>query len=220
MKKVGIVALALLACASIASADLFSASMTVSSGVGTIAGTDEVSFSSVTWNGTSTGTYVGGSIGAGNNTAGSALGQFTITIVEGYELTLASLNVNVQSSGTGPGVVSWSITGDDYAFNTETFTITQTSGGVGQAASFDLSGADVLTAGTYTFTYVLESTVSANGTGTVASGGTSRLYAGLTLSGDLAEAQDPDPGVVPEPTTMALLGLGALAVAARRRMSK
>ena len=142
---------------------------------------------------------------AGWNTAdGKAAGYIgvTLTAAENYTLTVNEIDMRVNGSGAGLGGTAQWLDGTGAAIseswttaNSASFKPTLTSNPSG--STVDLRLVATLTGGNWGLT-------GATGDNT-----------SLKISGSTAPA-----GAVPEPATMSLLGLGALAMALRRKLRK
>jgi MYXO-CTERM domain-containing protein len=136
--------------------------------------------------------------------------SFGFTVADGYSVNLDSFWVGARSSNTGPGFLGLFSSVD--GFTTNLFTFTQSGTNFNNVVA-DLSSLDNLT-GTVEFRVYALNEVSANG-GIVGSGGTFRFgdyFDGANFSEMRFEGT-----VVPAPGAMALIGLGGLVAARRRR---
>ena len=125
-----------------------------------------------------------------------------MTLNAGYQITGASINsTSINGSNTGPGTVQWQLNGSDVGAS-----LTRTSSAV------NAWNASIGTIGSGANTLAIVQVGTANVTGGATSTGGSFRIQNLTMSGDVTS--------VPEPATMGLLGLGALAMVLRRKMSK
>ena len=205
MKKL-MIALAIVAIASVAQAELL-ATWTLGGGTGVVAengaaaNIDQVSFSDLSRVGLGVSTTAGFS---GNNWVAD-LGngvQFTATVNSGYEIANTVLAGRINGSNGGPANLIWSVNGTDVPGAT-----------VSPLYSFADFSATIGTLGAGANDVLLHAanTVAITGGAANASGGI-RLMTSLTMNGDVRP--------VPEPATMGLLGLGALAMVLRRKMSK
>ena len=207
MKKL-MIALVIVALASVAQAELLATWTMAANGVATATenGTvnmDQVTFGDLTRTGLNVASTTAGTFASnGFGDAGPNYISFLVTINSGYEITGASLNsTSVNGSNTGPGTVQWQLNGSDVGAS-----LTRTSSAVN---SWDAS---IGTIGTGANTLAIVQVGTANVTGGATSTGGSFRIQNLTMSGDVTS--------VPEPATMGLLGLGALAMVLRRKMSK
>lgn len=128
--------------------------------------------------------------------------ELTITVASGFKVDNAGLKANAQSSGTGPSKTEW-------IMGTQTLTTWDMTS---SAADYDVPMGN-LTAGAYTLKQQSANLTTVN-EGTLGGGGTSRLTT-LQFNGDVSKTS-----AVPEPATMSLLGLGALAMVLRRKLRK
>ncbi len=147
----------------------------------------------------------------GINVANTDFFQFSLSAAAGYELSLTSITgafVGTGSFSTNLGVDhQWA-----YSFDDSSYTLIGTAvNRVGNGSSFfDFSGTAALQNVADTSTVYLRYYA----TGQTSTGGWGFASAGIQVDGTVA------PSAIPEPATMGLLGLGALAMVLRRRMSK
>ena len=207
MKKL-MIALAIVALASVAQAELLATWTMAAGGVATATenGTvnmDQVTFGDLTRTGLNIASTAAGQFSSnGFGDAGPNSISFLVTLNAGYQITGASINsTSINGSNTGPGTVQWQLNGSDVGAS-----LTRTSSAVN---AWDAS---IGTIGSGANTLAIVQVGTANVTGGATSTGGSFRIQNLTMSGDVTS--------VPEPATMGLLGLGALAMVLRRKMSK
>jgi len=207
MKKL-MIAVAIVALASVAQAELL-ATWTMAAGGSASAtenGTvnmDQVTFGDLTRTGLNIASTTAGTFASnGFGDAGPNYVSFLVTLNAGYQITGASItSPSINGSNTGPGTVQWQLNGSDVGAS-----LTRTSRAVN---AWDAS---IGTIGSGANTLAIVQVGTANVTGGATSTGGSFRIQNLTMSGDVTS--------VPEPATMGLLGLGALAMVLRRKMSK
>lgn len=152
-----------------------------------------------------------GIFGVNKLTDGASGIKFTVAAEDNYEITGATLAATYTGSATGPKQIDFLVNGG----------VVTTHARPTRGSSFDVMLGDLGSSATV----ALVANVAA---GTVRSGtkeafsntaGSFGIRTSMTLSGNVVEKAGPTPSV-PEPATMSLLGLGALALALRRKLRK
>lgn len=213
MKKL-LIALTILAVASVAQAELL-ATWTFAGGNSTVAtestaaNIDQVTFGELTRVNLGTASTSANQFAANNWTAAANGISLAVTVNAGYEIAGATIGVGgLNGSNTGPGTLQWSLNTVDVG---TPWTVAYSSGSsvAGEVA--------VGTIGSGANTLFLRSTGGQVGTptGTPAAAGSARLLNTMTMGGDIQST-----AAIPEPATMSLLGLGALAMVLRRKLRK
>ncbi len=220
MKKL-LIALVVVAIASVAQAELL-ATWTFAGGNSTVAtestaaNIDKVTFGELTRVNLGTASTNVNQFASNNwGTEGNGI-SLAVTVASGYEIANSVIGVGgLNGSNTGPGTLQWSLGytgGTSYGTDVDgTWTVAYNSG------SSVTTPIAVGTIGAGANTLFLRSTGGqvATPTGTPATAGSARLLGTMTMDGDIQST-----AAIPEPATMGLLGLGALALALRRKMSK
>ena len=206
MKKVFVV-LAILAIASVAQAELL-ATWTFAGGAGTVTenatvNADQVVFGDLVRTGLGQASTAAGQFSSNGWDDGGQV-EFSLTVNANYQIANAALNMtSVQGSNTGPRNTSWYL--GAAAVGT---VLTRTAS---TTVSWNSSLGRIAAGAGQTLSIRATDSVSVTG-GTISAAGSFRIN-DLTFNGDITDA-------VPEPATMSLLGLGALAMVLRRKMSK
>ncbi len=212
MKKL-MMALAVVAIASAAQAELLAtwtfpvggaSSMAAN---GSAANIGQVTFGELTRVNLGVSSTVAGQFAANNWVAPANGISLSVTVASGYEIASATIGVGgLNGSGTGAATLQWALNGTDVG---TAWTVAFAS------ASSVYADVAVGTIDAGVNTLFLRSTGGSVNTPTAApaAAGSSRLLNSMTMGGDIQAA-------IPEPATMSLLGLGALAMALRRKMKK
>lgn len=208
MKKL-MIALTIVAIASVAQAELlatwtFAGGASSMSANGSAANIGQVTFGELTRVNLDQSSASANQFASNNWTAEANGISLSIGVAAGYSIANTTIGVGgLNGSNTGPGTLQWSLNGTDVG---TAWTVAYSAG------SSEKADVAVGTIGTGANTLFLRSTGGQVGTptGTPATGGSARLLTNMTMSGD----------VIPEPATMSLLGLGALAMVLRRKMKK
>ncbi len=217
MKKL-LIALVVVAIASVAQAELlatwsFDAGASSVSKNSSAANIDKVTFGELTRVNLGTASDKANQFASNNwGVAGNGI-SLAVTVAAGYSIVNTTIGVGgLNGSNTGPDTLQWSLgyTGGT-SFGTEVGTPWTGAFKSGDSVAGEVA---VGTIGAGTNTLFLRSTGGQVGTPTAtpATTGSARLLNNLTMSGTITP--------IPEPATMGLLGLGALALALRRKMSK
>lgn len=213
MKKL-LIALTILAIASVAQAELL-ATWTFADGASTVAteagavNIDKVTFGELTRVNLGTSGSAANQFASNDWTAAANGISLAVTVNAGYEIAGATIGVGgLNGSNTGPGTLQWSLNTVDVG-TPWTVAFKSSSSVAGEVA--------VGTIGSGANTLFLRSTGGQVGTptGTPATAGSARLLGTMTMGGDIQST-----AAIPEPATMSLLGLGALAMVLRRKLRK
>lgn len=217
MKKL-LIALTILAVASVAQAELL-ATWSFDAGASSVsANSSAVNIDKVTF-GELTRVTLGTSSTSANQFASNNWGvegngiSLDVTLAAGYTIVNTTINVGgLNGSNTGPGTLQWSL---GYTGGTSFGTDVGTAWTVAYSSGSSVAGeVAVGTIGSGANTLFLRSTGGqvATPTATPATAGSARLLGTMTMGGDVT--------AIPEPATMSLLGLGALAMVLRRKIRK
>ncbi len=139
---------------------------------------------------------------------------FTVTVDPGWEIVNAAMGAEgkLNAANTGPAKLDWQVDGVTMS------TWTPAAGGAttGSApADASLGTIDDSQEHTIRLVYQAGSGQASGSTSDPAATGTGRIGGNLEFKGKIQEAS-----AVPEPATMSLLGLGALAMVLRRKLRK
>ena len=213
MKKL-MIALAIVAVASVAQAELL-ATWTFSGGASSMAANSsaanigQVTFGELTRVNLGTSSTSANQFAANNWTAAANGISLSVNVASGYEIASATIAVGgLNGSNTGAGTLQWSLGIGGTDVGTAWTVAFSSANSVAAPVNFGtLSGNNTL---------FLRSTGGqvATPTASPAATGASRLLNSLTMDGTIQST------AIPEPATMSLLGLGALAMVLRRKMSK
>lgn len=153
----------------------------------------------------------GAMMAANNWTANNNL-SFTVNVDSEYEIANGVLHASsINGVQSAPDKLQWKLNGTAVG---DAWTLSTASGSSTHPdVSFDTITGNNTIALTYSGTGRINSSTAA-----ATSGANVRLYGPMTFSGDIQAASSPSS--VPEPATMSLLGLGALAMVIRRKLRK
>ena len=139
---------------------------------------------------------------------------FTVTVQSGWEITGAQMAAEgkLNAANSGPAKLDWQVDG----VTKDTWTPAAGSASTGSApAAANLGDLDASKTHNIQLVYQAGSGQASGATGNPASNGTGRIGGDLQFLGKVQEAT-----AVPEPATMSLLGIGALAMVLRRKLRK
>jgi hypothetical protein len=214
MKKLTIAAVALLALASLAMAETFTIDyQPVSGQLGTVSATsggDYLKGDPTVALGGNMAITASGTTGSRTRLSNWADGSFDIsfTIADGYELTAGSLSANMAASGVQcPNLVAWELAGTkvDSSAKFET---------VNTAVDLTASWSGLSATGAQTLSGMRSANATNMNGGSGAQNGTLNINS-LSFTGTVQQSTQ-----IPEPATLSLLGLGALAMVLRRKLRK
>lgn len=224
MKKLTLAAVVLLAIAGLAMAEQFVIDMTGVTGgleptLTVSSGGDYVSLpaNAVTISGTIQNSAAG-RVAINNWKWEDSTLSFDVTIADNYELTALSIGGIVRANGTSaPANYAWSIGSAQTGF------ITVTGTGADGQASYNESITGLNLTGRQTISLAAVGVATLNNSDRSSAGswyaaGSANVY-NTTFTGTVQQSSTP-PTDVPEPATLSLLGLGALAMVLRRKLRK
>ncbi len=139
---------------------------------------------------------------------------FTVSVAQGWEIAGASMGAlgKLNAANSGPAKLDWQVDG----VTKDTWTPAAGSATTGSTPpDANLDTIDDSKVHNIRLVYQANSGQAGGGTGAPASNGTGRIGGDLQFKGTIQEAS-----AVPEPATLSLLGLGALAMALRRKLRK
>jgi len=144
-----------------------------------------------------------------NALTGADYFTFTLEASSTYAFSLSSMVFNFQASGTGPQ--SWALFSSVTGWNEVDVLENWAGVGNGVTETADLSGVTALQSASSAIEFRVYG-YGASGTG--GTGGFEGTGDDIVVNGTVA------PSAIPEPATMSLLGLGALAMVLRRKIRK